>query len=199
MSSSRIPNSSPPKRATVVAGADRLLESRRGRGQKLVAHLVAEAVVDELETIQVQRQDRIQCAGVPAQPLAGLLQPVQEQDAIRLPGQRVVQRAVPDVVVDQLPVQCVAQHVGEGLDEVDIAGLELPGRGGVQPKHRERAAAALDQYSSGTPSTAPSANAASSTRTRSASSGCNWRAHMSRSAHHSCAVKPRIVSICGLT
>ena len=55
-SSSSTVNSSPPRRATVSPGPDRRLEPPRDRDQQLVADLVAERVVDELEAVEVEEQ-----------------------------------------------------------------------------------------------------------------------------------------------
>ena len=48
---------SPSKRATVSVGTQRALEPLRDLDQQLVARGVAEAVVDELEAIDVEEQD----------------------------------------------------------------------------------------------------------------------------------------------
>ena len=56
--SARTANSSPPKRAIVSLGRRRLFEPGRDRDQQLVAGGVAEAVVDELEPVEVEEEDR---------------------------------------------------------------------------------------------------------------------------------------------
>ena len=56
-SSTRIPNSSPPKRATVSRGTQVVAQPRRHRPQQLVAGVVAEAVVDHLEVVEVEEED----------------------------------------------------------------------------------------------------------------------------------------------
>ena len=60
-----------------IAGAQAVLEPARGRDQELVAGLVPEAVIDRLETIEVEVENReLRIArGAPA-PLKPVLQPV---------------------------------------------------------------------------------------------------------------------------
>ena len=56
-SSMRMMNSSPPSRATVSAVANAALQPPADRDQELIAHLVTQAVVDELETVDVEEED----------------------------------------------------------------------------------------------------------------------------------------------
>jgi hypothetical protein len=58
MSSSRIVNSSPPEPGHGVAGPNRGLQGRAQLHEQAVAHAVAEAVVDELEAVDVQEHHR---------------------------------------------------------------------------------------------------------------------------------------------
>ena len=51
-------NSSPPWRLTVVAGADRVEQATRDRAQEPVAHVMAERIVDGLEVVEVDEQQR---------------------------------------------------------------------------------------------------------------------------------------------
>ena len=53
---SRIANSSPPKRATVSLAAQRVAQALGDRDEQLVAGRVAEAVVDDLEAVEVEEQ-----------------------------------------------------------------------------------------------------------------------------------------------
>ena len=53
----RITNSSPPKRATVSPVRSALVEARGERAEQLVAGVVAERVVDQLEVVEVEEQD----------------------------------------------------------------------------------------------------------------------------------------------
>ena len=140
MSSSRIPNSSPPNRATVSLGAQGLLEPWRGGGQQLVADLVAEAVVDQLEVVEIEEQDRAQRLLAPE---AGqrVLEPVDEQHPVGQAGQRVVHGPVADGVLDRLALERIGQHVGQRLEEVDVAGGEAPSWPSTGPRARRTARA----------------------------------------------------------
>ena len=84
-------NSSPPKRARVSTARSAPLESVRHALEEPVTHLVAEAVVDELEPVEVEEHERH--AGVVALgPAERQLQPVHEQHAVGEPGELVVDR-----------------------------------------------------------------------------------------------------------
>ncbi len=64
-----------------VARAQRLLEARRDRGEQLVAGGVPEAVVDELELVEVEEEDGDRAVGAPR--LAeGVLEAVEEEGAV---------------------------------------------------------------------------------------------------------------------
>ena len=139
MSSSRIPNSSPPKRATVSLERTACAQPRGDRDQQLVADLVAEAVVDELEAVEVEEQDARQPAAA-AQARERLLEAVEEQHAVGQPGERVVQRAVADRVLGRLALERVGEHVGQRLEEVDVARRRSRVRIAVHAEDAERAA-----------------------------------------------------------
>ena len=62
-------------------------------GQQLVAALVAEAVVDDLEAVEVEHEHG-DGAAVAGGERERVVDAVDEQRAVRQPGQRVVQRAV---------------------------------------------------------------------------------------------------------
>ena len=72
-----------------VASADRLLEAGRKRSQELVAVVVPERVVDLLEMVEVDEEDR---EGARLAPVSHdrLLDPVAEERAVGKTGQRVV-------------------------------------------------------------------------------------------------------------
>ena len=63
MSSRTITNSSPPKRATVSDARIDVGEPLRDLNEQLVAHDVAEAVVHQLEAVEVEEQDGDVAAG----------------------------------------------------------------------------------------------------------------------------------------
>src|SRR5205085_7739475 len=73
-----------------VPGPQRLLQSWRDRREQLVPGRVPEAVVDELELVEIEEEDRHR--GVPALRLGeGVGEAVEEQRPVRQPGERVVQ------------------------------------------------------------------------------------------------------------
>ncbi len=113
-SSSRSVNSSPESRATVSFGPQRRFEPARDLLQQLVAARVAEAVVDDLEAVQVQEQHRRAGLRVAALGAADrLVQAVQEQHAVRQAGERVVERVVLEAALGLAAVG----RVGRGADD----------------------------------------------------------------------------------
>ena len=67
-----------------VAGADGLRSAGRAAASSSSPTVVAEAVVDELEVVEVEEQDGAQGLAAP-QPGQGLLHPVQEQNPVGQP------------------------------------------------------------------------------------------------------------------
>ena len=63
---SRMANSSPPSRASASPGTQARLEAARDRDQQLVADQVAEAVVDDLEAIEIEIEHRERVADAAA-------------------------------------------------------------------------------------------------------------------------------------
>ena len=167
MSSSRIPNSSPPNRATVSLRAQRLLEPRRRGRQQLVADVVPEAVVDELEVVEVEEQDRGQRA-LAAEPRERVLEAVDEQHPVGKAGQRIVHGPLADRVLDGLALERVGQHVGQRLEEVDVARRRtLRGAHRLDHQYSERPArAALDLHRQPAPVRRPRSPAARSAARR---------------------------------
>ncbi len=76
-------NSSPPKRATVSPGRMLRLQPFAERDQQLVADRVAEAVVDELEAVEVEEQHRAAIAGVALGAAQRELEVVEEHRPVR--------------------------------------------------------------------------------------------------------------------
>src|SRR3970040_1426221 len=76
--------------------------------QDLVAHLVAEAVVDVLETVEVEEQDA-HAAAVALGVEQRLPQPVGEQDPVRQTGEGVVLREELDALLGALALGDVAR------------------------------------------------------------------------------------------
>ena len=68
--------------------------------QQLVADLVAEAVVDQLEPVQVEEQHRASARRVVLQPDQRRLEPAHEEDAVVQPGQPIVMRVVNQLRLD---------------------------------------------------------------------------------------------------
>ena len=94
MSSQRIANSSPPKRATVSC---RRSEWRRRSATATISlspARVAEAVVDDLEAVEVEEEDGDVAAAAALEALERLAQAVVEQQPARQAGQRVAQQLV---------------------------------------------------------------------------------------------------------
>ena len=113
-SSSSSVNSSPLRRATVSLGRSDGLEALRDRLQQLVAARVAERVVDDLEAVEVEEQDRGAALGVVALGAADrLVEAVEEEHAVGQPGERVVQR----VVLQALLGLAAVGDVGDAADD----------------------------------------------------------------------------------
>ena len=98
----------PPRSFEVLAQDDELVarQARQGvartqqRGQalgdgdqQLVADAVAVEVVDQLEPVEIDEQDRGHLAR-PAAPKHRVVEPLEQEDPVRQPGQRVVERAL---------------------------------------------------------------------------------------------------------
>ena len=96
-----------------VGRAHRLAQAGGDVDQEVVAGLVAERVVDLLEVVHVDEQDRRERARVPAHALERLLQAVGEEAAIRQAGEQVVQRAVLHRVLGFLALDRVREDVGD--------------------------------------------------------------------------------------
>ena len=76
-----------------VSGAQRLLDPGGHGGEQLVAGGVAEAVVDELELVEVEEEHRDRGLA-PAGDREGVLEPVEEEVAVGQAGERVVEGLV---------------------------------------------------------------------------------------------------------
>jgi hypothetical protein len=60
---------------------------------------MAQAVVDELEAIEIKEQDR-DCLRTPPSPGEGMVDPIAEQATVREPGQRVGHGRLDQPIVD---------------------------------------------------------------------------------------------------
>jgi len=103
-----------------VAAAQCVLQTRCGRRQQLIADMMTEAVVDELEVVEVEEQDRGERL-LPAEPRQRMLEPVDEQDAVGESRQWVVDGPFADRILDGLAIERIGEHVRQRLEKVDVA------------------------------------------------------------------------------
>ena len=95
-------NSSPPKRAIVSPGPKLRLQPFAECDQQLVPDRVAEAVVDELEAVDVEEQHPAAIAGIALGAAQRELQVVEEERSVRESGERVVQGVVAQPLLGRL-------------------------------------------------------------------------------------------------
>ncbi len=110
-----------------VGGAHAFQQASRSIAQDLVAGDVSEAVVDVLEGVEVDEQDSDPRAGAGG---AGerVVEPVHEQQPVRQPGERVVERLV-DGILDRLRIgQRQARVLGQCDQHVALGGGVPPSR-----------------------------------------------------------------------
>ena len=91
------------------------LQALGGRDQQLVPSVVPEAVVDRLEAIQVQQEDRRSAARARGT-RERVIDAVAEDRAVRQPGERIVERLVRQLLLEELPVGDVARVEHEAFD-----------------------------------------------------------------------------------
>ena len=118
-------------------------QARRHRSQQLVAGVVAHAVVDQLEVVEVEEEDPDRRAGDGAA-LERVVERVDEAEPVGQAGERVVQDAVAQGLVGDVALDRVGEHVGRGLDEVNVLGREAIRFGGVDVEHAEGLLLAID-------------------------------------------------------
>jgi hypothetical protein len=123
----------------------RAREPRRDRLQQLVAGLVAERVVDQLELVEVGDQHRGRRAAA-ARAGERERQPVGEQLAVRQPGERIVQRAVDRELLARGALDRRAHDVGHDVDERGLLGAPGARLAGEHRDHPGRPVAALDRH-----------------------------------------------------
>ena len=140
-----MPNSSPPKRATMSPGRRWAAQPRRDRPQQLVAGVVADAVVDQLEVVEVEEEDPDRRAGDGAA-VERVAERVDEAEPVGQAGERVVQDAVAQRLVGGVALDRVGEDVGRGLDEVHVLRREAVGLGRVDVEHAEGLLLAVDQH-----------------------------------------------------
>jgi hypothetical protein len=111
-----------------VLVAHRLAESRRHRHQQVVARLVTEAVVDDLEAVEVDEEDADRALAT-AGPGQGHLKPALEEGPVGQAGEGVVVRLAGQLVLEGPPlgdVALVGDDAAHGriTDQVRHADLE---------------------------------------------------------------------------
>ena len=130
-----------------VSGADGGAQSRRQLAQQQVTDVVPAGVVDELEIIEIEEQDRDPGSRPPG-PRERVLQPVQEQGAVRQAGQRIVAGLVdqllggevalghvPDRGQRQPAVDCL--RLADGSLDGELGAVLAPGdQVELAPAHR---------------------------------------------------------------
>ena len=127
-----------------VAGGEPLRQPAGADAQELVARGVAERVVDLLEVVQVEEEDGEALLRGGAR-VERVLEAVDEQRAVREVGQRVVERAVGEPVLQRDAVRDVAgiddgAADGRVVEEVRALVLDPPvGAVAVAPAHEQRA------------------------------------------------------------
>ena len=99
-----------------VARPQARLEPARHRHEQFVAHHVAEAVVDDLEAIEVEIQHREPAAA----PLLVLgetpAEPLDERGAIQQPGQRIARAGTADLLLRDRTLRDVGERPGDARD-----------------------------------------------------------------------------------
>ncbi len=82
-----------------VTGSKRLGDPGRGQDQEAITHGVAEAVVHEFEPVDVQEEDGEGQGRVALVVPQGVVQAVHEECPVGKPGQRIVERVVPQLTL----------------------------------------------------------------------------------------------------
>ena len=127
-----------------VLGPQRLLDAGRDGGEQLVAGRVAEAVVDELELVEVEEEHRDRAAAGAAL-RQRVLEPVEEEVAVGERREGVVEGVVARALLGGAPLDRVGEHVGDRLQEVDVLGVELAQLEGLDAEDAVGMALGLDQ------------------------------------------------------
>ncbi len=111
-----------------LGGAQRDLQPAGHRREQLVTGGVAEGVVDRLEVVEVDEEDGDRLVAA-HQPGEGVLQPIEEQDAVGQAGERVVQRAMLGLALGARAVDRRRDDVRDRLEELDLlVGERAPAR-----------------------------------------------------------------------
>ena len=110
----QVPKSGLRRTALGSPGGGRSLQAARDLDEQIVAGVVAEAVVDALEPVEIEEQHR-QRRGPPARAADRDVQAVEEQDAVRQAGQRIVDRLVGEPGRRALALDRVADRPAQGI------------------------------------------------------------------------------------
>ena len=141
----RIPNSSPPKRATMSPG--RRCARRRGATARSSA---SPAWWPRLSLISLKwsRSRKRIPTGEPETrgPPQRVVERVDEAEPVGQAGERVVEDAVAQRLVGGVALEGVGEDVGAGLQEGDVLGGEAVRFGGVDVEHAEGAVLAVDHH-----------------------------------------------------
>ena len=89
--------------------------------QQFVADGMAETVVHELEPVDVEEHHGRQMSAARG-PREGARHGFDEQQAVRQPGERVVQRLMAQLLLCRAAGDRVGEHVRDGVEEVEFLG-----------------------------------------------------------------------------
>ena len=102
-----------------------ILKQTRKRAQNFVPRKMPIAVIDALEVIDIQKQERAR-PSIPLLPGQGLVQPILEQRPVRQTGEAVVERQACDLPVCLTPLEGIAnralEHIGTHISLDQIVG-----------------------------------------------------------------------------
>ena len=110
-----------------VSGPDRLGEPPGDRDEEVVAGLVTEAVVDHLEPVEVEEQHGEALAVVARRRVEHVGEPVEEQRAVRQPGEGVVERVVGEPRLGAPALLDLGLQGGVALPQARAHRVEVPG------------------------------------------------------------------------
>ena len=128
-----------------VAAAQHLREPVGQRHQQLVADLVPEAVVDQLEVVDVHEQNG-HLRRPPLRPLEGAGEPVEQEPAIGQAGELVVQRLVSEPLLGLAPPRVLADLVADRGERAQQRVVEAVRPVAVELDHAEHLGAAGDRH-----------------------------------------------------
>ena len=111
-----------------VARSERADQPLTDGDQQAVADGVPDALVDDLEPVQVEEHDRDRRGGPGVGRRQGVTDPVGQQLAVREAGDRVVQRAAPSGVEQARIVEGDRRELGEANEGVRLARAERSDR-----------------------------------------------------------------------